>query len=349
MGQVEFDLNALVRPSILKLKPYSSARDEFSGSASVFLDANENPYNNGYNRYPDPLQRSLKEKIAQLKRLEAENIFLGNGSDEAIDLLFRIFCEPGVDNVIIHNPTYGMYEVCAGIQNTEVRKVSLTENHELDDEAMLQAANAHSKLMFICSPNNPTGNSFDIRKITRILNEFKGIVVLDEAYIDFAVHDGLRSYLKNYPNLVLLHTFSKAWGLAGIRLGMAFAHKEIIQLYNKVKYPYNVNLLTQQMVHERIDTVLDKESMVMKILEQREKLREAISSLPFVQKVFHSDANFLLVKMQNARKIYDYLMTNQVIVRDRSKVHLCTDSLRITIGTEEENNQIVTLLKAYMQ
>ncbi|NBC84160.1 MAG: histidinol-phosphate transaminase [Bacteroidetes bacterium] len=337
----------LIRTNILQLKPYSSAREEYSGDASVFLDANENPFPTPYNRYPDPLQKELKEMVSKLKRLPAEQIFLGNGSDEAIDLLFRIFCEPGRDNAILHNPTYGMYQVCADIQDVEIKKVSLLNDYRLDVEGMLSAADENSKLLFICNPNNPTGNSFDKADILRIINEFQGIVVIDEAYIDFASHEGFRSELKNHQSLVLLHTFSKAWGLAGVRLGMAFAHEKIIQFFNKVKYPYNLNVLAQQLALEKLPDVLSKEKMVTEILQQREVVKNKLLELPLTLKIYPTDTNFLLVKMKNARAVYQYLTDEKIIVRDRSNVHLCDDCLRITIGTEKENEKLIESLLTY--
>lgn len=339
------NINNLLRKNIKTLKPYSSARDEFSGEAMVFLDANENPFNEPYNRYPDPLQKQLKEKIASLKNIAPQQIFLGNGSDEPIDLLFRAFCEPGEDNVVSIEPTYGMYQVAADINNIEVKKVMLTEDYELDSGKFLDAVNEKTKLAFICSPNNPTGNTLSETEITRIAKNFKGIVVLDEAYIDFAPGKSLLSRIGDFPNLVILQTFSKAWGMAGIRLGMAFASPEIIPVLTKIKYPYNLNILTQQKALELTDNSKQVEDWVNLILEEREKMKGNLSGFPFVVTIFPSDANFLLVKMNDARGIYDYLKEKGIIVRDRSKVVMCGDSLRITIGSPEENKQLINTLK----
>jgi histidinol-phosphate aminotransferase len=339
------NINNLLRKNIKSLQPYSSARDEFSGEAMVFLDANENPFNEPYNRYPDPLQRELKAKIALLKDVVPEQIFLGNGSDEPIDLLIRAFCEPGEDNVVSINPTYGMYQVAAGINHVEVKKVSLTESFELDAQELLNSTNEKTKLVFLCSPNNPTGNSLKEKAVLDIVKNFNGIVVLDEAYIDFAPGKSLLPQLNDFPNLVILQTFSKAWGMAGIRLGMAFAASEIIAVLNKIKYPYNLNILTQQKALELIENHDKVKKWVKLLIAEREKMKTLISEFPFVIKIFPSDANFILVKMHDARGIYEYLKEKGVIVRDRSKVHLCDDSLRITIGSSDENEHLLNALK----
>jgi len=339
------NIDNLLRKNIKSLKPYSSARNEFSGEAMVFLDANENPFNQPYNRYPDPLQRELKEKIALLKDVMPGQIFLGNGSDEPIDLLIRAFCEPGEDNVVSIDPTYGMYQVAAGINNAEVKKVSLTETFELDVQKLMASTDEKTKLVFLCSPNNPTGNCLSKESVLEVVKNFGGIVVLDEAYIDFAPGKSLLPLMNDYPNLVILQTFSKAWGMAGIRLGMAFAAFEIVSVLNKIKYPYNLNILTQQKAMELIENRDKVEKWVKLLIAEREKMKTLLSDFPFVVKIFSSDANFILVKMHDARGIYEYLKENGVIVRDRSKVHLCEDSLRITIGTSDENEQLLKALK----
>jgi len=338
------NINNLLRKNIKNLQPYSSARSEYSGEAMVFLDANENPFNEPYNRYPDPLQKKLKEKVAALKNVKPEQIFLGNGSDEPIDLLIRSFCEPGKENIVTIDPTYGMYKVAASVNNVEVKKVSLTEDFQLDAEQMLNAADENTKLIFLCSPNNPTGNLLGKEAVLQLVNKFKGIIVLDEAYIDFAPDKSLLSELSNYPNLVILQTFSKAWGMAGIRLGMAFAAPEIISVLTKIKYPYNLNILTQEKALELTDNREKVKKWVKRIIAERAKMAELLKNFPFVEKVFPSDANFLLVKMHDARGIYNYLTERGIVVRDRSKVYLCENSLRITIGTSKENEQLLKAL-----
>jgi histidinol-phosphate aminotransferase len=339
------ELNKLLRKNIQTLQPYSSARDEYTGDAMVFLDANENPFNQPYNRYPDPLQRELKEKIAILKNINSEQIFLGNGSDEPIDLLIRAFCEPGIDNIVTINPTYGMYQVAAGISGVELQKVSLTKEYELDAAAVLNACDKNTKLIFICSPNNPTGNSLDKAEMVELIHKSKGLVVVDEAYIDFAPGKTLLPELKNHPNLAVLQTFSKAWGMAGIRLGMAFASSEIIRVLNKIKYPYNLNVLTQQKALELLEQKGTVEKWIKLLIAEREKMVELLGEFPFVEKVYPSDANFLLIKMHDAKGIYNYLVEAGIIVRDRSKVHLCENSLRITIGSSDENESLLKALK----
>jgi len=339
------ELNKLLRNNIKALKPYSSARDEFSGEADVYLDANENPFNAPYNRYPDPLQWAVKTKIAALKNIAAEKIFLGNGSDEPIDIIFRAFCEPGVDNMVSIDPTYGMYQVAADINNVEVRKVKLNEDFGFSAQKLLDATNIYTKAIFVCSPNNPTANLLDKAEIVKLLTGFDGLVVVDEAYIDFSPESSLLSELDNYENLIILQTFSKAWGMAGIRLGMAFAQAEIIRVFNKIKYPYNINILTQQKALELIDSEGEKNEWVKIILDERAKMIRKLFKLPFVQVIYPSDANFILVKMNDARGIYEYLTEQKIIVRDRSKVTLCENSLRITIGSPEENKKLRKALK----
>ena len=339
------NIQKLLRKNIAALSPYSSARDEYTGEAMVFLDANENPFNEPFNRYPDPLQRKLKRKIAALKNIEEAKIFLGNGSDEPIDLLIRAFCEPDLDNIVSIDPTYGMYRVAADISGIELRKVSLTSDFQLDTKDLLAAADEHTKLIFLCSPNNPTGNSLVKEDMLEIVKKFGGLVIVDEAYIDFAPGKTLLSVLQSFPNLVVLQTFSKAWGMAGIRLGMAFASADIIRVLNKIKYPYNLNTLTQQKAIEQIENKEQVDNWIKRLISERKKMAEELINFPFVIKVYPSDANFLLVKMYDAQGIYNYLVEEGIIVRDRSKVHLCDDSLRITIGSEEENTTLLTTFK----
>ena len=340
-------LDELLRSNIKGLKPYSSARDEFTGTASVYLDANENPFNQPYNRYPDPYQRNLKAKIAPIKGVEVDQIFLGNGSDEPIDLLFRAFCEPGMDNVVSIDPTYGMYQVAADINNIEVRKVLLIEDFQLDVDALLAAADGNSKLLFLCSPNNPTGNCFKEDDIVTLIKEFDGIVVLDEAYIDFAPEKSLLKRIDEFANLVVLQTFSKAWGMAGIRLGMAFASSPIIKVLSSIKYPYNINILTQEKASELLDKEEDKKQWVETLLEERAQMNNDLQQFSFVQKIYPSDANYLLVKVDEAKGLYNYLVNAEIIIRDRSSVALCAGCLRITVGTSEENKQLMKALKSY--
>ncbi|GAF01695.1 histidinol-phosphate transaminase [Saccharicrinis fermentans] len=340
-------IEQLIRPNIKSLRPYSSARDEFSGEQAIFLDANENPFNKPYNRYPDPYQRKLKKKIGELKDIEAEHIFLGNGSDEAIDLTFRSFCEPGIDNVISIDPTYGMYQVAADINNIEIRKVKLTKEFQLDVDGLLAAADQNSKILFICSPNNPTGNCFPATDILSLLDKFNGIVVLDEAYIDFAPEKSFLPHLAKYPNLIILQTFSKAWGMAGIRLGMAFTSPEIIHIFNHIKYPYNINILTQQTALQLLEKADDKNTWVQELLRQKEQMSLKMKQYPFIQKIFPSDANYLLIKTTAPKEIYNFLVDQGVIVRDRSTVSLCEGCLRVTIGSKEENNALYAALDQY--
>ena len=341
-------LENLVRKNILALKPYSCARDEFKGrEAHVFLDANESAYNPPYNRYPDPLQEALKKDLSLVKGVHPERIFLGNGSDEAIDLVYRVFCEPGVDNVVAIEPTYGMYKVCADINNVEYRPVCLSADYAMSAEALLQACDEHTKVVWICSPNNPTGNDMDRRELQKLLLEFKGIVVVDEAYGDFSDLRPMRSFLDHFPRMIVLNTFSKAWASAGIRLGMAFASEEIIELFNKVKYPYNVNLLTQEKARELLADMQKVERWVNEVRYERKHMIPCLMELPVVKKVYPSSANFLLVQVTDADAIYAYLVDRGIIVRNRNRVTLCQNALRITIGSKTENNELLGALRSY--
>lgn len=341
-------LEELTRPNIWSLAPYSSARNEYSGHvARVFLDANENPYNKPFNRYPDPLQKELKERISKVKGVHPDSIFLGNGSDEAIDLPYRCFTRPGIDNVVAIEPTYGMYKVCADINDVEYRPVLLDENYQMSADKLLAACDRNTKLIWICSPNNPTGNHMDREEILKVLNTFDGLVIIDEAYSDFSAERSLRYELDKYPNLIVLQTFSKAWGCAAIRLGMAFASKEIVDIYNKVKYPYNVNLLTQQQAMEALKDPYEVDKWIKLLLQERRTLMENFRLLPICKKVYPTDANFFLAKMTDAQKIYDYLVEQGIIVRNRTRVTLCQDCLRITIGTKSENTELMAALRKY--
>ena len=341
-------LENLVRKNILALKPYSCARDEFKGrDAHVFLDANESAYNTPYNRYPDPLQEALKKDLSLVKGVNPGRIFLGNGSDEAIDLVYRVFCEPGVDNVVAIEPTYGMYKVCADINNVEYRPVCLSADYAMSAEALLQACDEHTKVVWICSPNNPTGNDMDRRELQKLLLEFKGIVVVDEAYGDFSDLRPMRSFLDHFPRMIVLNTFSKAWASAGIRLGMAFASEEIIGLFNKVKYPYNVNLLTQEKARELLADMPKVERWVNEVRYERKHMIPCLMELPVVKKVYPSSANFLLVQVTDADAIYAYLVDRGIIVRNRNRVTLCPNALRITIGSKTENNELLGALRSY--
>ncbi|MBQ1851201.1 MAG: histidinol-phosphate transaminase [Paludibacteraceae bacterium] len=334
-------LKDLVRKNIWELKPYSCARDEFKGEASVYLDANENPYGAPYNRYPDPRQIALKEKISKIKGVPADQIMLGNGSDEPIDLIYRIFCEPGVDNVVAIEPTYGMYGVCADVNNVEYRAIKLDDKFDINGRETITAVDEHTKVMWFCSPNNPTGNLLTRNKLAFMCYNFPGIVVIDEAYADFSSQESWLKTLNQFPNLIVLQTFSKAWGMASVRCGMAFASKQIIELFNKVKYPYNINLLTQQFVSERLDHEDEMKQQVQQILAERSRMAEELQKLDCVETVYPSEANFLLVKVDDAELRYDQLMMSGVIVRNRNKVQLCEGCLRITIGTPEENNELL--------
>lgn len=338
-------LKELIRPNIWSLAPYSCARNEFTGEASVFLDANENPYNNPYNRYPDPLQVQLKEKIAALKGVRPTQIMLGVGSDEPIDLIFRIFCEPAQDNVVAINPTYGMYGVCADINNVEYKQVNLNNDFTLDAAKVLKACNKHTKVIFLCSPNNPTGNSLNSSEVEKIITGFNGIVVIDEAYIDFSNEPSYLASLDKYPNIIVLQTFSKAWGMAALRCGMAFASEEIIAFFNKVKYPYNLNLLTQEAVYKQIENEEQKNEWVKALLLERKKLVANLEALPLIQHIYPTDANFVLVKVNDANLIYQQLVDKGIIVRNRNSVTLCQGCLRITVGTPSENKQLLTALQ----
>ena len=342
------DINQLLRKNIAALSPYSCARDEFEGEASVYLDANENPYNAPYNRYPDPLQKALKEKIAALKGLRAEQIFLGNGSDESIDLAFRAFCEPRLDNVLAIAPTYGMYKVCADINDVAYREHSLDADFQFKAEDLLARCDEHTKLIFLCSPNNPTGNSLCSSEIVKVIENFQGLVMLDEAYIDFSSQESFCSLLDKYPNLVIFQTFSKAWASAGLRLGMAFASPEIIAVYNKVKYPYNVNLQTQQLMLAHLQEPQRIQAWVAELIEQRSFLQQALAALPIVQHIYPSDANFLLVKVDDADALYQYLVAQGIIVRNRNRVRLCEGCLRITVGTADENAALMAAMQQFI-
>ena len=341
-------LQELVRPNIWALSPYSSARDEYSGhDAHVFLDANENPYNGPLNRYPDPLQRELKALISKNKEVPESHIFLGNGSDEAIDLVYRCFTRPGIDNVVAIEPTYGMYRVCADINDVEYRPVLLDNHFQMSAAKMLEACDRYTKVIWICSPNNPSGNLIDPDEVEMVIEGFEGIVVVDEAYSDFAPGKPFRTKLRHYPNLIVLNTMSKAWGCAAIRLGMAFASAEIIGLFNKVKYPYNVNALTQERALEMMQSPYEVEKWVKLLLQERIRVMESFSILPICQKVYPTDANFFLARMTDAPAIYDSLMREGIIVRNRSRVTLCDNCLRVTIGTKTENSQLLAALRKY--
>ena len=341
-------LQELTRPNIWKLKPYSSARDEYKGyTASVFLDANENPYNTPHNRYPDPMQCELKTLLSKIKKVSPEHIFLGNGSDEAIDLVFRAFCEPGKDNVVAIDPTYGMYQVCADVNDVEYRKVLLDDNFQFSANKLLAAADEHTKLIFLCSPNNPTGNDLIRSEIETLLREFEGLVILDESYSDFSDAPSFLEELDKYPNLVVFQTFSKAWGCAAIRLGMAFASVEIIGILSKIEYPYNVNQLTQQQAISMLHKHYEIERWVKTLKEERDYLEEEFEKLPCTIKLFPSDANFFLVKVTDAVKIYNYLVGEGIIVRNRHSVSLCCNCLRVTVGTRIENNTLLAALRKY--
>ena len=348
---MSFDLNTITRENIRKLTPYSSARSEFSGVAQVFLDANENsfgsPLTKWYNRYPDPLQWELKKKISTIKHVPPDQILLGNGSDECIDLLIRAFCDPGKHNIIICPPTYGMYEVYAHINDVPLKEVPLTAVFQLDLEALEAAIDADTRIIFLCSPNNPTGNSLEREDIEIVLNNFNGIVVVDEAYINYSRHRSFLGELNDYPNLVVMQTFSKAWGLAALRLGMNLASTEIIALLNKIKPPYNISQATQELAIKALDGLEDVNTMIRETVKERGWLAGELTGLPYVQKVFPSDSNFLLVRMEGATAVYQYLKDHGVIVRNRSQVVLCNDCLRITVGTGDQNKLLLKLLKEY--
>ncbi|MGI9138141.1 MAG: histidinol-phosphate transaminase [Sediminibacterium sp.] len=349
---MNFDIKKIVRPNIELLKAYSSAKDEYTGEAKVLLDANENslgsPLTHWYNRYPDPYQKEVKEKIAFVKQIPASKIFLGNGSDECIDILFRTFCEPGKDNIIICPPTYPMYEVGANINHIEIKSAPLLPDYQLNVAHIEQLVNERTKIIWICSPNNPTGNSLDRIDIETILNHFNGLVVVDEAYINFSKQKSFIASLIDYPNLVVLQTLSKAWGLAGLRLGMCFADESIVAYMNKVKAPYNINIVTQELALKALEEVGQVNDMIQHLVDMRIALAEVIQSMPYVEKVFPSDTNFLLVKIPKARALYQYLLTQGIVVRDRSSLENCSDSLRITVGTEQENTQLVDAMAKWI-
>ena len=345
------ELEKLVRKNILSLTPYSSARHEYSGEASIFLDANENSYGSpldqNFNRYPDPMQWHLKSALSKIKGLPVENIFIGNGSDEVIDLAYRIFCEPGKDNVIICPPTYGMYHVSAEINDVIIKRVNLTSAFQPNVEAILRMSDNHTKLLFLCSPNNPTGNNMNRQSIEYLLNNFKGIIIIDEAYINFSRQKTFISELTEYPNLIVMQTLSKAWGLAALRLGLAFASLDIIELFNKIKPPYNINKASQELALQALQNTAQVNEWIKELVDQRQMLAGQLSTFAFVEKVFESDANFLLVKVNNADQLYKYLSGNKIIVRNRSREAGCDGCLRITIGTPEENEHLFEILKSY--
>jgi histidinol-phosphate aminotransferase len=349
---MSFSIEKLLRPHILGIKPYSSARDEYSGKEGVFLDANENPYGSltgeAFNRYPDPYQLEIKEKLSFIKGVRPTQIFLGNGSDEAIDLLMRAFCIPGKDNIILLPPTYGMYEVSASINDIETKKINLTQDYQLRPKVILAAVDYHTKIIFICSPNNPSGNKMKRQDIRAILEGFEGLVVVDEAYIDFSDEPSFTNELLEFPNLLVMQTFSKAWGMANLRIGMAFASEEIIRILNLIKPPYNISGLTQLKVLESLEQASKIQEVVRRVLKEKDRLSKALEKLPFVSHIYPSNANFILVKMTGAKKIYDHLINDLIIVRDRSKVVLCEDCLRISVGTNEENNVLIKELEKYV-
>jgi histidinol-phosphate aminotransferase len=344
-----FNLENLVRENIKRLVPYSSARKEFAGAAQIFLDANENSFGSplavNYNRYPDPLQLEIKERVAENNNVKTSEIFIGNGSDEAIDLLFRIFCEPRRDNALICPPTYGMYEVSAAINDVSIKRANLTEDFRLDFQAIENEIDENTKLLFICSPNNPTGNSFTREEILNLTKNFGGIVVVDEAYIHFSSENSMIEEIKTLPNLVVLQTFSKAWGLAGLRVGLAFASEEIIALFNKVKPPYNVSQIAQEAILDALGKRNTVEKIIAEIIAEREKLIENLERFSFVQKIYPTDANFVLVKTTDANSIYRFLLNEKIVVRNRNNVELCEGCLRITVGTPQENAELVNALK----
>lgn len=344
---MKFELDKIARKSLAKVKPYSTARDEFKGVASVFLDANENPFPTDFNRYPDPNQEKIKTALATLKDVNVDQILLGNGSDEVIDLLFRVFCEPGVDNVIIPQPTYGMYSVCAAINDIEIRQPQLTSDFQLELSSIIKNVDTHTKLIFLCSPNNPSGNLLSQKDILQLLESFNGLIVVDEAYIDFSGSPGLLPQLNKYTNLVVLQTFSKAWGLAGLRLGVGYASPEVTALLLKIKPPYNVNSLTQIIALAALENVAVKNEQVESIIQERNYLMEKLNQFSFVSKVFPSDANFILTQVNDAQLCYDYLLELGIIVRNRSSVVKCDNCLRITIGTKEENTKLIDALTQY--
>ncbi|MBP6609899.1 MAG: histidinol-phosphate transaminase [Paludibacter sp.] len=341
------NINELLRENVKNMQPYSCARDEFKGEASVYLDANESPYNSPYNRYPDPQQWKVKEAISKIKNVPAANIFIGNGSDEPIDLLFRAFCEPRKDNVVAIEPTYGMYKVCAAVNDIEYRKVALNDAFDIEAFKLMDATNHSTKIIWLCSPNNPTGNSLNILEIEKLLQWFRGIVVVDEAYIDFSTNESLSSLLENYANLVILQTMSKAWGNAGIRLGMAYASTEIIEVLNKIKYPYNINILTQEHALKMLSNKATVDKWVETILDERTNLIKKLKALDLVKHIYPTDANFVLVKVEDATMVYNWLVNKGIIVRNRSSVTLCDNCLRITVGEASETKSLISALNEY--
>jgi histidinol-phosphate aminotransferase len=347
----EFSLDAILRSNVKKLIPYSSARSEFEGDAQIFLDANENSLgsvlNNNFHRYPDPLQKQLKKKLSAIKNVAVENIFVGNGSDEAIDLLIRAFCNPGTDNILIFPPTYGMYEVSAEINDVAINKVLLTKDYQLNVDAIKEGINDYTKIIFVCSPNNPTGNLLNTESIEWILNNFSGIVVVDEAYIDFADIKSWSLRLNEFPNLVVLQTLSKAWGLAGLRIGFAYASAAIIHVFNKIKPPYNISEATQQLALQALQNENEAGKKTKVLISQREKLLQEFNQFNFIKTIYPSDANFILVKVDDAKSLYQYLVSKNIVVRNRSSQPLCENSLRITVGTPEENDALLNALKNY--
>ena len=347
----KFDIDKIVRQNIEKLKPYSSARSEYRGEAEVFMDANENAYGSpldeNYNRYPDPLQWALKKELSKIKGVPPQNIFIGNGSDEVIDIAFRIFCNPGQDNVIICPPTYGMYKVCADINDVEAKEVLLTEDFQLNVQEVLNAVDANTKLLFICSPNNPTGNDMNRMDIELLLNNFPGIVLIDEAYINFSRQKTFIQELTEYENLIVMQTLSKAWGLAALRLGLGFASEKIIDLFNRVKPPYNVNLSSQQLGIKALANIKEVNANIINTIQQKNWVHDQLQQFNFVQIIYTSDANFILVKVDDADKLYQYLLLNRIIVRNRSREPLCNNCIRITIGTKQENEKLINTLKSY--
>lgn len=342
----KFELESLIRPDLLGMKPYSSARDEFEGTASIYLDANENPFNNGVNRYPDPLQKKLKQRIAEIKGVKAEQLFLGNGSDECIDLLFRLFCRPGIDKVATISPSYGMYTVSARINQIELVEILLNEDFSLDPKRILNASK-DCKILFLCSPNNPTGQSFPLNQLIELVENFQGIVVVDEAYIDFSSEDSMLTVLNDYPNLAVSQTFSKAYGMAGIRLGMLFGSIELIFWINKIKPPYNINQLTQEFALNKLSDLSQVSSEIEVIRSEREKLMNSLIQLPMILKVYPSDSNFILIKVSDSDRLYSYLIEKGIVVRNRSNQPLCLNTLRFTVGTPTENSQLLNALNEF--
>ena len=341
------DIKNLIRKNIKALTPYSSARDEFTEVADVYLDANENPFENGYNRYPDPYQKKVKERLSEIKKVPVANMLLGNGSDEVLDLIFRAFCEPGEDNIVSHNPSYGMYPVLAEVNNIQINKVPLDQGFQLNAEQMVEASDEHTKIFFVCSPNNPSGNLLAKEEIQKLLDLEKALVVIDEAYIDFSDEESWLYELEKYENLIVCQTLSKAWGLAGIRLGMCYSSEEIISVLNAIKPPYNVNELTQQKALEMLNDEATYQSNLNTILQEKKKLEEVLPKLDCILEVFPSDANFFLVRVADANALYYFLLKRKVIVRNRSKEHLCENCLRLTVGTPEENEKLVEGLREY--